>query len=136
MSNAIEPRQPSMRENHESSEQYVRSMRLRFRQQAARFLQDVSEDVGSVLAQDAAMYDGSTKMQLYTLQQGITNQVTHMNKIIERERLSMAAAAKKKQRAKKEIKFTEKELKTLRDIASKEDDPDGVVSDRSMCCHH
>lgn len=103
-------------------------MRLRFRQQAARFLQDVSEDVGSVLTQDASVQDSTTKLRLFELQQGINQQVQHMNKIIQQEKIAITTSNKKKKSDQKDIKFTQKELSTLRDIASQEHGEDGIVS--------
>lgn len=111
-----------------SSKEHVQSMRLRFRQQAARFLQDVSEDVGSVLTQDASVQDSTTKLRLFELQQGINQQVQHMNKIIQQEKIVITSSNKKKKSDQKDIKFTQKELSTLRDIASQEHGEDGIVS--------
>lgn len=75
-----------------SSEDFVRSMRLRFREQAARFLEDVSFDVGAVLARDASCQDEETRVRLAELQKGLTEQVQHMQTIIKKEKCTIAAS--------------------------------------------
>lgn len=46
------------------SEDYVKDVRIRFREQAARFLEDVSLDVGAVLARDLSLQDEDTKVEM------------------------------------------------------------------------
>ncbi|XXQ31684.1 Uncharacterized protein PBTT_02142 [Plasmodiophora brassicae] len=108
-----------------SSEDFVRSMRLRFREQAARFLEDVSFDVGAVLARDASCQDEETRVRLAELQKGLTEQVQHMQTIIKKEKCTIAASNHK---SKKDMHFTPNELKTLQDIANSEGDENGVVT--------